>query len=612
MNKKWTQYRKLLIQYLGPYWLLMLALSVLLFSNIGLQLYGPQVIRTFIDAATTGATVRELLIIAALFMGVTLLQQAVSIGATYVGNNVGWQATNDLRTNLFNHCLKLDMPFHQRHTPGAMIERIDGDVSVLSNFFSNFILLFVGNLFLVCGVLGLLYREDWRLGLLFTVFALVTLYGFRLVEGKVSPYWEKAQEASAELYSFIEERLAGLDDIRANGAVPAMMRRFFQAQRSFFRGNLHARFVTFVIGSTTSILIVGGTVAALGLGIYLFELGILTLGGVYLITHYSSLIERPLDTLGDQVDDLQRVGASVARINELLQQESVLVDGAKDASPRGINGQNLDKQAATIEFDHVTFQYENSDKVHKSNENGTLKSVGDEIVLSDLTFSLSPGQVLGLLGRTGSGKTTLTRLLFRLYDPTKGEIRFNGTPLTDISITDLRMKIGLVTQDVQLFDGTLRDNLTFFDERVSDSVLIEAFHNLGLEAWLNRLSDGLDTRLGAGGQGFSAGEAQLIALARVFLNDASLVILDEASSRLDPATERLIEGAINRLLANRTGLIIAHRLSTVQRVDEIMILEQGRIREYGKRQELANDTNTVYAQLLQTAQETNDLQEVLA
>jgi ATP-binding cassette subfamily B protein len=206
--------------------------------------------------------------------------------------------------------------------------------------------------------------------------------------------------------------------------------------------------------------------------------------------------------------------------------------------------------------------------------------------------------VLGLLGRTGSGKTTISRLLFRLHDPTVGVVRLGGTNIRDAQLDVLRARVGLVTQNVQLFQGTLRDNVTLFDGTVPDARLHAVFAELGLDAWLRRLPDGLDTALGAGGRGLSAGEAQLVALARVFLKDPGLVILDEASSRLDPETERLLERAVTRLLQGRTGVVIAHRLHTVERADRILILEDGRVAELGRRTDLLRDPGSRFVRLL--------------
>jgi ABC-type multidrug transport system fused ATPase/permease subunit len=213
---------------------------------------------------------------------------------------------------------------------------------------------------------------------------------------------------------------------------------------------------------------------------------------------------------------------------------------------------------------------------------------------------------LGLLGRTGSGKSSLARLLVRLYEPTGGAIRLGGIPTTAATIHETRRRVGLVTQEVQLFQASVRDNITLFNPDIHAERIITVLEELGLGPWLRALSNGLDTSLGAGG-GLSAGQAQLLAFARIFLADPGLVVLDEASARLDPATEQLIERAVDKLLQNRTAILIAHRLGTVQRADEILILEQGHILEAGPRRDLAVDPSSHFYRLLQT-----DLTEVLA
>jgi ATP-binding cassette subfamily B protein len=242
-----------------------------------------------------------------------------------------------------------------------------------------------------------------------------------------------------------------------------------------------------------------------------------------------------------------------------------------------------------VAFDNVSFAYD------------------AETVLEDVTWRLEPGQVLGLLGRTGSGKTTISRLLFRLHDVTAGGIRLGGVDIRNARLEDVQRRVGLVTQDVQLFAGTLRENVTLHDPTIGEAELRAVFAGLDLEGWLDELPDGLDTMLGATARGLSAGEAQLVALARVFLKDPGLVVLDEASSRLDPHTEELLEHAISRLLAGRTGIVIAHRLSTVERADSILILDKGRVVERGGREQLADDPDSRFARLLRAG-----LGEVLA
>jgi ABC-type multidrug transport system fused ATPase/permease subunit len=329
------------------------------------------------------------------------------------------------------------------------------------------------------------------------------------------------------------------------------------------------------LAGATSFLFAGGTLLALGLGGVLYLRAEITLGTVYLLFQYTAMLSGPLGQLTRDVQDFQSAGASLVRAQQLLDQPLRLRSRREHALPSG---------PITVAFSHVTFGYDSG-----------------RPVLYDVSFQLERGEVLGLLGRTGSGKSTIARLLFRLDDPDQGTIRLGGIDLRDVRLEDLPSRIGLVTQDVQLFRATLRENLTLFESRIPDSRLRETLDLLGLAAWYGSLPDGLGTVLGAGGVGVSAGQAQLIAFARVFLKDPGLVILDEASSRLDPTTERMVDAATDRLLTGRTAIIIAHRLATIARVDRVAILDEGRIIESGPRAELAADPRSRLAQLLRAA-----------
>jgi ATP-binding cassette subfamily B protein len=229
----------------------------------------------------------------------------------------------------------------------------------------------------------------------------------------------------------------------------------------------------------------------------------------------------------------------------------------------------------------------------------TKQNADHKPLLADFTLALPAGRTLGVLGRTGSGKTTLTRLLLRFYDPQAGGITLGDVDLRQLTLPTLRRHVGIVTQEVQLFNASVRDNLTFFNRHIADDALWDALSTVGLQEWVAKLPAGLDTVLSGAGA-LSAGEAQLLAFARLLLRDPSVVILDEASSRLDPVTEGRLDQAISALLKNRTAIIIAHRLRTVQKVDEILILEQGRIQEVGPRAHLAADPASRFSQLLKT------------
>jgi ATP-binding cassette, subfamily B, bacterial len=594
-------YANLLVTYLGPQWPKAALLAVLILGTIGLQLVNPQVMRDFIDMARAGATIATLLRLSVLFIGLALAQQVVSLLATWVSENLAWLTTNALRADLAGHCLRLDLSFHNCHTPGEMIERIDGDVTAVSTFFSQFVIQVVGNALLLAGILVLLFREEWRVGLAMTGFVAIAMVVLGRFRNLAVPHWKAERQASAELFGFLEERLAGTEEIRSNGAEGYVMRGFYGLMRELLRRSLKAGLMINILFNTTFLLFTLGNAAAFAVGAWLFRAGAITIGSVYIIFYYTTMLERPIQQIIRQMEVLQKAGASIIRIRELLSTSSGLLHGKTD--PSGA----LPPGPLAVQFRDVSFGYADGGPAIVPAESQAASPTDKDMVLQDLSFHLPPGRVLGLLGRTGSGKTTLTRLLFRFYDPDRGQVGLgDGGRLVDVRtvpLANLRGRVGMVTQNVQLFHATVRDNLTFFDGRVSDDKIRQVIHELGLREWLESLPCGLDTMLESGGGGLSAGEAQLLAFMRVFLQDPGLVILDEASSRLDPATEHLLERAVARLVQGRTAIIIAHRLGTVQRADDIMILEGGRIGEHGDRVALAGDPESRFHGLLQAGME---------
>jgi ATP-binding cassette subfamily B protein/ATP-binding cassette subfamily C protein len=510
---------------------------------------------------------------ALLLVVVTLVDEGVSVATTYLSESVAWTATNQMRTDLLAHCLSLDMGFHKARTAGEMIERIDGDVNALSNFFSQFVIFLLSNVLLMVGVLIAVYIADWRAGLVLTVFSLVTLLILLRLRRYANPLWASYRQLVATFYGFLGEHLAATEDMRANGATGYILRRFYQLLRPLLRSHRRARMATSLSSATTLTIFVLGSALMMGLGAYLWSTGAITLGTVYLFWSYTDLLAQPISEIRNQLQDLQQAEACIQRIEQLFSTKSAIAESEQSIeAPRGL---------LAVAFHDVTFGYN-----------------AGEMVVHELSFDIAPGKVLGILGRTGSGKTTLARLLFRLYDAQEGEIYLGGSPIKAIALRGLRQRVGMVTQDVQLFNAPVRDNLTFFNRAIDDAHLLHVLDMVGLSAWFQALPDGFDSILGADGQGVSAGEAQLLAFARVFLKDPGLVIFDEASSRLDPATERLIERAVSSILANRTGIVIAHRLATVQRADDILILEDGRIVEYGPREILAADPQSRFFRLL--------------
>jgi ABC-type multidrug transport system fused ATPase/permease subunit len=545
--------------------------------GIGLSLLNPQVLRYFIDTAQADGPLSSLVRAGVFFLAIGIGRQGVQIVSSYLGQDVGWRATNKMRNDLAYHCLNLDMGFHHEHTPGEMIERVDGDTTALSNFFSQFVLQVIGSVVFLAGVIVLVYLEDWRVGTALGLFSILAFCVLNLTRNIAVPIYTAERESYAQMYGFIEERLLGLEDIRTNGAIDYAMQRFHDVNNGVFARIKRSEVMSEILRSITGVMFALGYALAMGMGIWLYNEGTFTIGTVYLVFHYTSMLREPLFQLSQQINELQRATAGLKRIEELHRIGTSIVDGQADLSTSHPLG---------VTFDHVTFAYN-----------------ADETVLEDVNFTLHPGETLGLLGRTGSGKTTMTRLLFRLYDIQDGDILIGNQSIKDLKLDDLRRHIGLVTQDVQLFNATVRDNLALFHPEVSDDRIVTTLADLGLGTWYNRLSDGLDTEINAGSSGLSAGEAQLLAFTRVFLKDPGLVILDEPSSRLDPATERKINLAVEHLLDNRTGIIIAHRLETVEKVDDILILDNGRIQEFGQRSDLVQDHDSRFSRLLRAGLE---------
>ena len=574
-------YYRLLKSYLGPLWRRTTLLGVLLVLGVGLELLNPQIARYFIDTAQAGGAVDLLIGAAILYVGVAVVGQIVAVADTYLAESVGLEATNALRADLTTHCLDLDMRFHDARTPGEMIERVDGDVAALANFFSRFVLSLGASALMLIGVLVLLYREDWRVGVVFTALSAVALLTMERVREMGARHVRAQRQSSAKLIGFLEERLSGMPDVQANGAADYVVYRAEQRLRALFRSSRLAVMIGSMLGAITSSVFAIGTIAVFALGAYFYRDGSMTLGTVFLMFQYTSMLRDQLGQIQRQARDFQAASASIARVQELLDTATGLVRAGNE---------KLDDGPLSVELDRVTFAY------------------GVEPVLHDASLRLAPGRVLGLLGRTGSGKTTIARLLLRLYDPQDGALRIGAVDgpsidVRDVAPDELHRRIGMVTQEVQLFRATVRQNLTLFDPSIPDERILEALDRLGLSAWLARLpgtgsGSPLDAELAPGGTDLSAGEAQLLAFARVFLRDPGLVILDEASSRLDPGTERLLERAVDGLLAGRTAIVIAHRLSTLERADDIAIVEDGRIVEHGQRATLAADPGSRFRALL--------------
>ncbi|GHO49277.1 ABC transporter ATP-binding protein [Ktedonospora formicarum] len=570
--RPFTRYFSLLARYLKPQMGKALLMSALLLASIGLQLYSPWVLGRFIDTTREQGLSQALIWLALLFLLATFLTQGASVISAYLCEHVAWTATNNLRADLLTHVLGLDLAFHEDHTQGELLERIDGDVNDLSNFFSKFVVHMLFHLLLLLGILVALSVMDWRLGISMGLYCLLVIVALTWMRRSTVNRWVVAREASSEFFGFLGESLAAVEDVRSNGSMSYVWHHFYKRFYRWYTTTSHAGWSGASPWIVSQGLFVLGRMLGLVLGAYLWSIGLASPGTVYLIFVYSSLLMQPLDQVQWQLQDLNKSVSCIQRIEGLFSTHSAIEDGDGTQPAAG---------ALSVTFEKVSFGYTEG-----------------EPVLKNVSFHLPAGRTLGIVGRTGGGKTTITRLLFRMYDPQVGVIRLSEVPHTELHLCELRQRVGLITQDVQLFHATVRDNLTFFKRDISDEQILTVLAEIGLSPWYHALADGLETMLGADGAGLSAGEAQLLAFARVFLTNPDLVVLDEASSRLDPLTGQLLEQGMEKLFAGRTGIVIAHRLETLQRVDDILVLEHGKVIEFGPRTELASDPDSHFSRLL--------------
>jgi ATP-binding cassette, subfamily B, bacterial len=554
-RRRWAS-AQILLRYAAPYRARLVALAGLLLVSAALQVVTPLLIMTYINDAYGITTVGVLSLIAITYLILAIVQQATLIAATAIEQHAAWSMTNEMRADLAAHCLDLDYAFHRDHTPGELIERVDGDVFALSNFLSSAFLVLLVNSVVISGIIVAIFLITWQVGVVLAAYAAVAIVVLLRLRNFALDSYASLREASASLFGFLEERLRGVEDIRSADADQAVLDRMAGHAREVLRRQRSARVREALLFFSTHGLYLIGYGGALTVAAFLYYRHATTLGTTYLVVSYANSIYGPLDTMRTQAQDLQLARASFARIVSLFGTKRSVVDGRGVCMPDG---------PVAVEFEDVSFAYE------------------DLPVLQGVAFSLPAGHVLGVVGRTGSGKTTIGRLAARMYDPSAGRIRLGGVDLRDTTSAHLRERIGIVSQQIELFPGSVRDNLTLYNRGVPDSAVLDAIERFALIEWFSSLPDGLDTMLDGTGDEMSAGQSQLLAACRVFLRDPGLVILDEISSRLDSATEAQIDDALSRLLRNRTAIVIAHRLRTLDRADDIVVIDDGRVLEYGPR-----------------------------
>ncbi len=547
-------------------------LGALVAIGSALTIAGPLVVRRVVDTAADGTTAGEITRLALVFLAIAAGAQFIAVVVAWLATVAAWRTTNDLRLTMTRHVLGLDHEFHRTHTPGELIQRVDGDITSVSDFLSQVVTKAAGAAMLVSGMVVVLGVIDWRLGLGMAVYVGLALAV--IVRTRHRAVSESSDEMGAlgRLYGGIEERLTAAEDLRSNGAADHVAWRFVEDSEGALVSAVRRERAFLAMWWFVQGAVAAGWVLSLVLGAALVAAGTITIGTAFLLFQFVLLVARPLEEVVHELETVQKANGAMVRVADLLAiRPNVIDDGTTSPAPGP-----LSITATDVDFDYGD----------------------DRPVLAAVDLHIGAGRSVGIVGRTGSGKTTFSRLVLRLVEPTGGQLSLGDVPVADIPLVELRHRVALVPQEVELFAGTLRDNVTLFDDEATDAAVIDALERVGLGALA---AGGIERELGAAGAGLSAGEAQLLALARVWLSDPDIVVLDEATARVDPETERRLEAAIVELMRGRTTLVIAHRLSTLRSVDEIVVFDHGRVVEHGDRTDLVGDDDSRFARLLALA-----------
>ncbi|MDF2840086.1 MAG: transporter ATP-binding protein [Clostridia bacterium] len=567
-NKKY--FGSFLLKYLKGQRKSITLLAVFFIGNIVLQIVSPQVLSYFIDSAVSGKALEYISLIVFIYMFFIILNMAGGVCETYFAKSFGWKITNSFRKDVMAHFLKIDMEHHDKWTSGEMITRLDEDVEGLFSYFYMLIFKLVGSTLLMVGILIVLAVKNLVIAIAMLLFSIAAVWIFKAIQDYGTKLYVRRSAAISKFNGIMKEKIDNIVEIRTNAAEKYSLHGFNEAMKKRFKEGLPAGMMYSRLWSASTALNSVVIVLSLGIAVVLWDNGLITLGTVYLIHTYSGLIFDRLQDFRNYLSVLQTSKAGLIRVKEMLDIESSITEGTLETE-----GKNL-----TLRVKDLSFGYSE-----------------DKEVLHGISFELKPGERLGVMGETGSGKTTLAKLVARLCEFKQGEILLNGVSVRELKGESLRHSIAYCTQEVQFLHGTLRDNITLYNEDFSDSDILDAINHMGLAKWLEKFPEGLDTYLEMGENNLSAGEAQLISIVRLFLKDPAIIILDEISSRLDFATEQRIMAALDILTQNRTVFAIAHKITALRWSDSIMILKDGKIVEYGRKEELEKDESSRFYNL---------------
>lgn len=565
----WQVLRRLLA-YVQPYRGVFIGLIFLTVAAAVLGTVRPALIQRMVDVDISNNDWAGLNRSTLWLLALLVVNTLVSYLQTYYGGWLGQYIVRDIRTDLYRHLLSLKLSFFDRTPLGVLVTRNISDVETLADVFSEGLAAMVGDLLQIVFLMIFMFWTNWQLALISLSVIPPLLFSTYVFKEKVKGSFQEVRNAVAKLNSFVQEHLTGMNVVQIFNNEDREFRKFEAINQEHTKANIKSVLYYSIYFPVAEVL------GAIGVGLLVWYAaqgqieGTISKGALIAFIMYNSLFFRPIRQIADRFNTLQLGLVSTERLLKLLDNKDLVATSGTAPVPQ-LQGE--------VQFDHVWFAY---------NE--------PEWVLKDISFHVKPGQTIAFVGATGAGKTSIINLLSRFYDIQQGHIRVDGQDLREYDLSQLRRQIGVVLQDVFLFAGSIRDNITLGNRGISDAKIWEAAALVGAQRFIERLPGGLDYPVMERGATLSVGQRQLISFVRALVYEPRVIVLDEATSSVDSETEEMIQEAIDKLMEGRTALVIAHRLSTIQKADRIIVLDRGEIKETGTHDELLRQ-NGYYAQL---------------